>query len=480
MSFSHRPICQLCKSTRFVLFCTDCTQLQCKRCCRQRQIEEWKCHPCNLQSPGSLCGRCGSETSKIGETMIDCCTDCGSINLGDPGILLNNLAKDFFAIVSSIQDILPDLNDLHRNFDFQVTLVRLCRLAGFTGFPVIEDQLKKCSVGLKLITEKGINQLIKIRKEILFDLRSIDNFKELNIEHYRNADSIIQNTKRSINLITSLIRHWIEEVGEELNKLVDINISLKQHYELLTKINRYLPEEITNVTSIIPPISLKIQVDKHKFNEESYVVFSEHNFVCLPENVFTQKNQYLAIGSGFSYKDIKQVYLKNSIITGCNLIIEMQKGSIQISGPPQALHRIHEYFIHIISDDPFFIKSPKIIMEIESKSPDKNEYKRATQKFIDVFRSKLFGDPLQKTPLESSPISISELKNQFVKLEKSAKDIDFRAKNLQINPDEYKNYRHQIKSELQNIRENINRLGGHLLNFSQEYDPNLTNIDIGY
>ena len=108
------------------------THVSCKKCMNTVQIVNWHCTTCQKITNGEICGKCGDESQTIDQRHIPSCPNCKSTSLGDPTALLGNLNSDFYSIISKVTDVIPELNDLHRKFDFFVTLVRLCRLAGLT------------------------------------------------------------------------------------------------------------------------------------------------------------------------------------------------------------------------------------------------------------------------------------------------------------------------------------------------------------
>ncbi|KKL17842.1 hypothetical protein LCGC14_2481470 [marine sediment metagenome] len=187
-------------------------QLSCANCVDHKSEETWFCNSCGDEATAKTCGSCGSKTKVIQTNLIKICQSCKGNSLGEPETLITQLPSEFFSIASKIKDTYPDLIEVHRKFDFSLTLVRLCRLANLVGFPQIEEHLRKCSIGLQSITERGIEHISRIRKEASFDLRNMDNFKNIELEHYRNANTILQSTYDKINKVNTLMRHWIEQV----------------------------------------------------------------------------------------------------------------------------------------------------------------------------------------------------------------------------------------------------------------------------
>ena len=86
----------------------------------------------------------------------------------------------------------------------------------------------------------------------------------------------------------------------------------------------------------------------------------------------------------------------NSVLKGTQLDIMLDQGQIVINAPPQVLDRVDEYFQLIYDNEPYMVGSAKKIKQIEAETPDKNEFKRASQKFINIFREWLFGTRIQK------------------------------------------------------------------------------------
>lgn len=457
-----RYSCEVCSSPKNVLFCRECTHVSCKKCMKTTQVVDWQCNICNKFTNGEYCGTCGNESQIADQRHIPSCPNCSSTSLGDPTALLGNLNSDFYSIISKVTDVIPEINDLHRKFDFFVTLVRLCRLAGLTGFPQIETQLEKCGTGLNGISERGINQLNQVRKEVLYSIRSVNYFQDIELDHYRNAESVINSTQQSVQQIYQLLRYWIDEVDKELEKLVLLAKPLRQHYDLLTTVTRFLPNGVYNVAAIIPPTGMDIQSKKRKRKSESYIVFADEEFICLPREAVENSRKVIP-AFNFSYHDIVKISEKHSLLRGDQLIIGLSEGHVKINGPPMVNSSIRDYFELVQSGQPFTVGSAKDIISIESNGPDKNKYKRATSKFIETIRDKLFGSPVQEySPKEVRFSSMRELKHEFNRLEKSAQEIDYLAKNLQIDPEVYRQQRNSIKDALHSIRSSIGQMGGHV------------------
>ncbi|MFV2016805.1 MAG: hypothetical protein ACC656_15340, partial [Candidatus Heimdallarchaeota archaeon] len=255
-------------------------------------------------------------------------------------------------------------------------------MANLVGFPQIENQLRKCSQGLQNLTRRGIDHVQRIRKEASFDLRNIDYFSDLELEHYRNANSIVLSTEKKVNQVTNLMRYWIEEVTQELDQLMRVAEPLRQHYELLTQILRYLPEGVTQVVAVLPPQYMHLQTKKFNDRAECFLIFGEDRFVCIPTSVLDQKKNYKVInGIQFRYEDIIQTSATTSLLRGHQLTIVTSGGKIRINNSPIIVNGIKEYFDLILSGKEFVVGSPKEILEIEANGPDKNKFKRATQKF---------------------------------------------------------------------------------------------------
>ncbi len=471
-TYSRYP-CQLCQSKRGVLFCRECTQLTCNKCVNQISIIDWYCGNCENHCSGEFCGSCGSSCRIINRTAKQSCPNCRSILLGDPSLLLNNLQSEFFSIITKLNNILPEILELHRTFDFFVTLVRLCRLAGLLGFPQIEDQLDKCSKGLTLITKNGINQLSKVRQEVIFDLKHIQYFNNIKLEHYRNAETILSSTTKSIQQVSDLIQYWINEIKIEFEKLRELAFPLKKHYELLSEISRNLQEKLTNVAALVPPVGMKISTRKQTFRSQAYIIFSDEQIICLPEEIKNpRKRGKKAQGIKFNYEKILDISVKHSVIKGSRLIINLMDDQIKINSSPHIIEILKKYFDLILSGEPYFVGSAKRIVTIEENAPNKNEYKSAINRFISFFREHLFGIPDQKPPqIPFQSSSIQELRKRIGDLQENVRDLDHQAKNRLVNYGEYQSQRSQIKEDLRSIQDNINSyvdnsvgnyLGGHL------------------
>jgi hypothetical protein len=356
--------------------------------------------------------------------------------------------------------------EVHRKFDFTLTLVRLCRLANLVGFPQIEHQLKKCSQGLQSLTRRGIDHVQRIRKEASFDLRNIEYFANLDLEHYRNANSILQSTETKVKKVTTLIRYWIEEVTVELDQLMMVAGPLRQHYELLTQISRYLPEGVTQVVAVLPPQYMHLDTKRINKRSECFLVFGEDRFVCLPTSVLDQKSKQSKVINGiqFDYTDIIDTQATTSLLRGHQLLIRTKNAKIRINNSPIIINGTKEYFDLILSGKSFVIGSPKEILEIESNGPDKNKFKRASQKFIDIINEKLFGSPVQQPDKDEVPFnSVTQIQTEYQKLLRKIREIDFLAQNLQIDPQAYQNHRNNFKENLRTIQDSLGSLGGHIV-----------------
>lgn len=462
---SSRYSCSTCTTSRNVLFCIDCTQLSCAACIDTIPDEYWFCNTCNTEATEKKCGSCGSDSKLLQQDIKQICSTCKSDSLGDPEVLLAQLPSEFFSVASKIKDIYPDLMDIHRKFDFSLTLVRLCRLANLVGFPQIENQLKRCSLGLQNLTRRGIDNVQRIRKEASFDLRNINFFADLELEHYRNANSIVESTEKKINQVTDIMRYWIDQVTLELDQLMRVAEPLRQHYELLTQISRYLPEGVTQVVAVLPPQYMHMQTKKFNNRAECFLIFGEDRFVCLPTSVLDQKKKSKVInGIQFKYEDIITTAATTSLLRGHQLTITTSAGKIRINNSPIIVNGIKEYFDLILSGNEFVVGSPKEILEIETNGPDKNKFKRASQKFIDIINEKLFGSPVQQPNRADMPyVSVTQIQSEYHKLLRKIREIDFLAQNLQIDPQAYQNHRSNFRENLRDIQDSLGNLGGHIV-----------------
>ncbi|OLS24800.1 MAG: hypothetical protein HeimC2_21060 [Candidatus Heimdallarchaeota archaeon LC_2] len=463
---SSRNTCETCSTSRNILYCVECTQLSCANCVDHKSEETWFCNSCGDEATAKTCGSCGSKTKVIQTNLIKICQSCKGNSLGEPETLITQLPSEFFSIASKIKDTYPDLIEVHRKFDFSLTLVRLCRLANLVGFPQIEEHLRKCSIGLQSITERGIEHISRIRKEASFDLRNMDNFKNIELEHYRNANTILQSTYDKINKVNTLMRHWIEQVTIELDQMMRIAGPLRQHYELLTQISRYLPQGISNVVAVLP--ALPIHLKKKRFNKriECFMIFAEEVFICLPSSVLDQDNESnrLINGIQFPYSKVQNINTSNSLLKGYQLQIETNEGTLKINNSPIIINGIVEYFELILSGEPYVVGGPKEILEIESNGPDKSKFKRASQKFIDIINEKLFGSSVQ-LPDRSDKIfnSVSQIQTEYKSLLRKIREIDFLAQNLQIDPQAYQTHRSTFKENMRTIQDSLGSLGGHVV-----------------
>jgi hypothetical protein len=390
------------------------------------------------------------------------CPTCHSTGLGDPELLLKNLPSEFFSIINKCQDVHTEIIDLYRSFDFYVGLVRFCRIGRFLGFPQIEQQLIKCARGLQLINEKSISQLTKIRQEALHDLWNIRYFEEVEIDHYRSADAILKNTEEKILHLNTLVRKWIDEVQIEVDKLKQLARPLRQHYILMQEINRYLPDGIHHVAAIIPPIGMNIGLTRKRFKGEAYTIFTEEQFILLPQSALDQKDEVVN-GIKIEYDEIKDYETNHSLLHGSQLEMKLSQGKLAFSAPTPVLDKVTQYFDLVLSEKPFMVGSPKDIFKIEEGAPDKNEYKRATTKFVQIFRERLFGHPGELgEPQPSKNMSIKEIIAKIRQLEELTRNIDLQARNYQINIPEYQSNRTKIQQEYEDMKRTLQQLGGHL------------------
>ena len=458
--------CKNCLSQRNILFCTECTELSCKNCVDEILVDQWYCNHCKKETPGNICGTCGNKSKNIDQISKMACRTCRKSKLGEPDVLLNSLSSEFFATISSVLDIQSELTEVHRKFDFFVTLTRLCRLANLVGFPQIEEQLQKCAKGLETVNSRGIEQINRLRSEAMFDLRNINYFQDLDLMHYRNASAIIQATNDKIDQMNTMMIYWIGEINCELEKLLQIAEPLRNHYELLTKISRYMPYGVNNVVAVIPPINLSLKHEKGKIKDDSYLVFAEELLVCLPVSACEdQTGKKIINGYRYPYDVITNVKEEYSVIKGSKLTIETTLGDIHIATSPVIIAGIKDYFQMVFDNQSYVVGSSKDIIEIENNGPDKNKYKRSAQKLIDSFRLKMFGSPVQEPSIKDDlPIqSVSQIQQEYDKLLKKIREVDFLAKNLQIDPSSYQSHRNQFKENLEHIQDTLGTLGGHLM-----------------
>ena len=162
---SHDPLeCNWCKSTSQVFYCSDCTTLQCKSCAGTRTIAIWHCTTCDQVSNSSICAACGETCVAVEEVEKDSCANCLGVELHDPDEVLRSLPSNYFATVTKVKDILPQITEINNNFDFFISLVRQCRIAGLLAFPQIEDRLTRCAKGMEQINKRTITHLNKVRR----------------------------------------------------------------------------------------------------------------------------------------------------------------------------------------------------------------------------------------------------------------------------------------------------------------------------
>lgn len=406
----------------------------------------------------------------VNQVEVPCCANCLGIELSDPETILRSLPSDYYAAVSKITDILSNIADINRSFDFFTALVRQCRIAGLMAFPQIENRLSRCSKGMAQINKRTIDHLTTVRKEALFELFNISYFKNLDISKYRSGERLVNNISESIQQTVDFVSDWCDQVNAELDYLYKLSRPLRKHYELLQKISRYLPEGVFSIAGIVPATSMRVKKKKSLLKGETYLIFGEEEVIFLPKQAINSVE--VLVARKFSYDEIKSITTKKSSIKGRQTIIKFKSGEALITAPPKVLKGITYYFDLIKSEKPLMIGSAKTILKLEAEASDKNEVKRACKKFTDVFNERLFG-PVQ-TPGESSTMSMTDLQSKFKDLKQTSNDIDNRAKNLQINLDDYRHCRSQINENLRNLRENFSRMGGH---FTQPRDLDRWRLD---
>ena len=457
-----RYTCETCRSTRRILFCRECTHITCQNCVLLTEKITWQCENCNIIANGQYCGVCGSQCSKYDTIKEQICPTCKNSSLGDPQVILNNLDSDFFSIISTVSEILPSFAEAHRKFDFTVTLVRLCRLASFIGFPQIEVQLQKCAEALKEVSERGITQLNKIQRESMYFLRQINHFKKIEIDHFRNAEAILTSTLKSIKQLNAMLEHWLEEINQELDNLMLLAEPLRQQYELLSEVTKFLPSGVHSVAAIIPPHSINVKYQAKKKKMTSYLVFTETELLCLAADLKGQTSNKVASTVRFPYSAIVKVKQSNSLIKGSELNVRLNGGYLKLIAPSIVIKGVKGYLKLAHTNENFIIGSPKDIMEIESQSPDKYKYLRSTEKFTELIRSNIFDEAKRALP-DKKFQSLTELKHAINLLGEKSREIDYQARTMQIDPDMYREKRSQIKDSFFSLRDNLANLGGHLM-----------------
>jgi hypothetical protein len=450
------------------------------------------CSICKKELTSEYCGECGIETQQIRKETKICCSNCGGLELNDPELIVNNLPSDYFSALSEIKDIQPKLDETYRSFEFFITIVRLCRLGGLMAFPQIEEQLNRCSSALQSINVKSIDQLMKVRQEALFDVRNMNYFSGADINNYRSAERIITNTTKLIKELIEMIQHWLDEVNIELNKLYTLADPLRRHYELLSRVKRSLPEGIYNVAAVIPAVSTQIKHKKETLRFIGFIIFAEEELVFLPQQAVEERNkEKVILGKRIPYDLIINHSKQHSSLKGSQLTIKILKGDIKINAPLNAIRGIEGYLKLIKGNHDFTIGSAKEILKIEAEAADKNTYRNATDKFVEIFRERLFGRGPANFFEPSSTLSLSALKKELIDLKRRANDLDTRASNLQVDPEKYTDFRYQINDSISSIQSNFDKMSGHFtpnynvrkwINDDQEdksnfFDINDSNLD---
>ena len=281
-------MCEVCQSRRQVRYCRECTRRSCVADTPTIDIPVFYCKSCKQDISTEICGYCGTNAIISAYVPKEACSFCGSTNIGDPELLLKNLPSDFYSVIAKVEDIAPDMTELFRSFEFMVALVQYCRLAGFLGFPQMEQQLEQCSGALGKINQRVLRELSQIRQEALYDLRRLDYLQNVDLMHFRNAETVMQSTSEKIDKLAEHIQYWIAEVKSRIEELKPLAFFLRKHHELLVEINRYLPEGIHDVAAIIPPISMHIKLKRKQEKGECYIIFTEEYCVFLPKSSYSR------------------------------------------------------------------------------------------------------------------------------------------------------------------------------------------------
>ncbi len=455
--------CHWCKlGNGKLLYCHKCAFLSCSGCTEEVEVVTQYCSTCKKELNSEYCGDCGCETQQIRKETKICCSNCGGTELNDPELIVNNLPSDYFSALSEIKDIQPSLDETYRSFEFFITIVRLCRIGGLMAFPQIEEQLNRCSTALKFINQRSIDQLMKVRQEALFDVRNINYFSGVDINSYRSAERIIINTSDLIKDLIEMIEHWLEEVNIELNKLYTLADPLRRHYELLSKVKRFLPEGIYNVAAVIPAVSTQIKHKKETLRFIGFIIFAEEELVFLPQQAVEERNkEKIILAKRIPYELIINHNKEHSSLKGNQLTIKILKGNVKINAPLNAISGIEAYLKLIKGNHDFTIGSAKEILKIEAEAADRNTYRNATDKFVEIFRERLFGKGPANFNEPNSNLSLSTLKKELLELKRKTNDLDTRASNLQVDPENYSDFRHQINDSISSIQSNFDKLSGH-------------------
>ncbi len=406
----------------------------------------------------------------IDQIKNNACANCEGTRLSDPDTIIKMLPSDYFDAVSKVKEIVPKINELTRSFEFFTALVRQARIAGLLAFPQIESTLSRCSKGMGQINKRTIDHLSKVRKEALFEIFNISYFKNIDISKYRSAERLIENIEKAIEQTSTLVSHWVEQVNDELDRLYRLSDPLRKHYELMQSISRYLPEGIVNIAGIVPAVSIRVKQGRHTQKGDAYIIFSDTDVVFLP--ISAVNDQLISVGKKFNYDTIKSIEKSKSSIKGRQLTVKFENGSAVITAPPKVLEGIHHYFGLVQSDEPLMIGSAKNILKIEADAPDKSAVKRACDKFVDLFNERLFG--VEPSYDNTPTMSMTDLQTKFKDLQSTSREIDNRARNLQINLEDYRHYRSQINNSLRNLRHDFSRMGGH---FTKKKDLDTWKLD---
>lgn len=457
MNHDQDTSCHWCSGTVRLHYCHSCTLVSCIACVKNIDIFLYYCNACEKNVNEPVCGSCGNKNQMVDQVTKNACANCESTKLSDPDVIIRNLPSDYYDAVTKVPNILPKINELTRSFEFFTALVRQCRIAGLLAFPQIETTLSRCAKGMNQINKRTIDHLTKVRKEALFEIFNISYFKNIKINQYRSAERLVQNIEAAICQTSELVTYWVEQVNEELDKLYRLSDPLRKHYELMQQISRYLPEKIVHIAGIVPAVSCKVKQGRNIQKGDSYIVFSENEVVFLPVNAVSRNE--ISVGCVFRYDSIKSVVKSKSSLKGLQLSVQFKDGESLIIAPPKVLDAINHYFELVQSEEAFMIGSAKTILKIEAEAADKFAVKRACDKFVNLFNERLFGT---EQKFDTSPtMSMTDLQNKFKDLKNTSKEIDNRARNLQINLDDYRQYRHQINDSLRNLRNDFSRMGGH-------------------
>ena len=423
--------CYNCTTTKNIMLCKHCNNLSCKKCLLNEKLPKYMCPSCNKSQPSSSCGVCGNTCSVLEYESIAFCGVCKKSELGSPQTLLINLPKDYYLELESIHEILENVQGQYTLLDKIIGHVKYARVIGLLGLPEIERKLEFLLATLKEINEEVSKHFSIIKEEAFAELRSSDNFKNIQLSHFRVYNAKVENLKERVSTFNSIISDYIETSKENICKILPEVEILNYHLKNYSKIREHLAEHERYVIAIVPNVNLCIKSPK-KITFEACLVFCETALHIIPMEVKHVPEKKTKI----DYDYFKEINIKYNPLTGIRLIINHLKGKIEIRGTKDELDNIKGYIEKITQDIyKLMIGSPKEIEELARNIPSIYAVKNKISKFLLVVNGRLFTNPEQKT--RASIYTINEAEVLATEIDKRLFELDNLGRSAIITPEEY-------------------------------------------